>query len=159
MALAACTLGLSLNPASASRVQNTVTVVIHRIRAVSNFDGDFLKKDRADFYARVSVGGRSVKSPVWYGQDDARPNWAAMETGTGNLVPITIRVMDEDGGFERKDDHADINEVEGFKDLTLWYNVRTGRISGDVTGWKGDELYARGAGSDSDKAEIWFSIR
>ena len=138
--------------------EETITVVVHRIAAIINFDGDFLKKDRADFYAKVSIGGYWVKSPIWHGQDDARPSWAATEYGLGTNVPITIQVMDEDGAFEDKDDHADINADEGVKDLQLWYNTATGRITGDVQGRKGQKLHSRGGGKDSDKAQIWFSI-
>jgi hypothetical protein len=159
--LAALAVGLvvpSVSTASAVSREDTITVVIHRIKAVSNFDGDFLKKDRADFYANVSIGGYWVKSPVWHGQDDARPSWAGTEYGIGTVVPITIQVMDEDGAFEDKDDHADINDKEGVKDIQIWYNTQTGRISGDVSGRKGEKLFSRGAGKDNDKAEIWFSV-
>lgn len=144
--------------AGAGKQDSVVTVVVQRIRAISNFDKDILKKDRADFYAKVSIGGYWQKSPVWYGQDDARPSWAASETGMGKVVSIVIQVMDEDGAFEDKDDHADINPAESVKDIQIWYNTETGRIWGDVVGRKGEKLTSRGAGKDSDKAEIWFMV-
>jgi len=155
---AVATLGFTPASSAPPIQDNTVTVVINRVRAISNFDGDFIKKDRADFYAKVSIGGYWVKSPIWHGQDDARPSWAAVENGLGRVLTITIQVMDEDGSFEDTDDHADINPETGVKDLHLWYDTQTGRIWGDVSGRKGEKLTSRGANSDSDKAEIWFSI-
>jgi hypothetical protein len=157
-ALGVAALCLSGTPIAANSQDGTVTVVIHRIKAISNFDGDFLKKDRADFYAKVSIGGYWQNSPVWHGQDDARPAWAGVETGMGRVVPILIRVMDEDGAFEDKDDMADINPTIGVKELQLWYDTQSGRIWGDAQGRKGQKIHSRGGGSDSDKAEIWFSI-
>lgn len=157
LAFIALAAGLNSQPPT-TPANNTVTVIVHRIKAVSNFDGDFIKKDRADFYTKVGIGGSWNTSQTWHGQDDARPSWATVEYVSGRAVLVTIQVMDDDGGLERGDDHADINPTEGVKDLRVWYNPTTGRIWGDAEGMKGDKLYSRGAGSDSDKAEIWFSI-
>ena len=138
--------------------EDTVTVILHRIKAQTNVDKDFVKPNRADFYAVVKIGGLMLKSPTWYGKDDAEPNWAATEYRPKGVVPITIQVMENDGGLEKRDDHIDINPMEGEKNLKIWFNPETGRIWGDLEGRKGEKLYSRGAGKDSDQAQIWFSV-
>jgi hypothetical protein len=136
----------------------TVTVTISRVKEINNFDKDIPRKDQADFYARVWIGSTGKRTEV-LSKDDGRPNWVVSAPVKGNTVKIRIRLMDDDGGLEEKDDHADICPKIGKKDLDLVYNLRTGRISGDVTGRRGAVIHTRGGGSDSDKAEIWFSVR
>lgn len=134
-----------------------ITVTIHRLAATDNLDGDVLKKDNADFYAKVTIGGYLTKTEVM-SKDDARPNWVIREAVTGSVVPITIQVFDDDGGLEDKDDHVDINPRERVKDLNLWLDTNTGRIRGDATGVAGTQIMSRGGGKDSDKARIWFTV-
>lgn len=92
-------------------------------------------------------------------KDDGMPNWQVRGRVTGSVARIRIRIMDDDGGLEEKDDHVDVCPAIGKKDLDLTFNLRTGRISGDATGSRGQRIHTRGGGSDTDKAEIWFSIR
>ncbi|HVL39852.1 MAG TPA: C2 domain-containing protein [Fimbriimonadaceae bacterium] len=159
--MAAAILGLTGSTISEAGQQQptfkTVTVTIHRVAATDNLDGDFIKKDEADFYARVWIGGFSHRTETM-SKDDARPNWRISESVTANVVPIKICMMDDDGGLEEKDDHVDINPQEGEKCLNLWYNTTTGQISGDLAGPSTRMFATRGGGKDSDKARIWFSI-
>jgi hypothetical protein len=135
-----------------------ITVTIIRLKEINNLDEDFPRKDQADFYARVHIGSESTRTETM-SKDDFRPNWVIQHRATGNIVPIHIRVMDDDGGMEEKDDHVDINPKIGEKTLVLKYNVRTGRITGDATGRRGQTIHTRGGGKDTDKAQIWFSVR
>jgi hypothetical protein len=76
-------------------------------------------------------------------------------------VAITIRLFEDDSlrrGRARRDDHCDINPRRGVKDVNLTYNRLTGRITGDVSGMRGEVIRVRGEG-DSNRAEIWFSVR
>jgi hypothetical protein len=145
-------------PSTPTPTAKMVTVTIHRIKEINNMDTDLPRKDQADFYARVWIGTKSKKTTV-LSKDDGYPNWRVSSSVSGNMVSIKIRVMDDDGGLEEKDDHVDVCPVIGKKDLELQYNVRTGRISGDVSGRKGQRIHTRGGGEDDHKAEIWFSVR
>lgn len=135
-----------------------VTVSIMRVAQINNLDkGDWIKKDNADFYALVTIGkGRQQKS-VNHSDDDGHPGWVFQGTSATRYVKIRIKIDDDDGGMERKDDYVDINRRAGKKDLNLVLDTKTGRITGDVTGRRGQTLYSQGGG-DSDKGKVWFKI-
>ena len=73
-------------------------------------------------------------------------------------VPIRIKIDDDDGGMERKDDYVDVNPRKGKKDLNMILDTVTGRITGDVTGRRGQTLYSQGGRGDSDRGKVWFKI-
>src|SRR5688572_27445212 len=98
----------------------TVTVTIHRLKEINNLDEDFPRKDQADFFARVSIGAKSTRTKN-LSKDDAYPNWKVRGWVTGNSVPIHIRIMDDDGGMEEKDDQVDVNPKIGEKTLVVNY--------------------------------------
>jgi hypothetical protein len=89
--------------------------------------------------------------------DDGKPGWRFYGEGNGRYVPIRIKINDDDGGIEEKDDFVDINPRNGKKDLHLMLDTRTGRITGDVTGRRGQTIFVQGA-RDGDKGKIWFAI-
>ena len=143
-------------PSTASK-KNTVYVTIQRVKAVSNLDLDFFKADRADFYADVIIDGWRTRTSTIFGQDQIRPYWKFSQTTSNNLVNFTIRVFDNDGGLEGTDDFCDINPYKGARELALVYNVATGRITGAVTGRRGEPIMATGKG-DGRTAQITFVV-
>jgi hypothetical protein len=138
--------------------QHMVTLHINRVSQIDNLDqGDALGADRADFFAQVWVNGQRFSTKN-FSHDDGNPGWIIRAPFRGNTATIRVRLMDDDGGLEEKDDHVDINPIGGMKDLTFVYNVRTGRITGDVSGRRGDWITSRGGGDD-DRGRITFSVR
>ena len=135
----------------------TVTITIVRVKEINNLDKDIPRKDQADFFARIWIAGKALRTPTM-SKDDGWPNWRVSAPVGSNLVRIKISVHDDDGGLEEKDDKVDVNPVIGKKDLDLVYNVKTGRITGDATGRRGRNIWTRGGGSDSDKAQLWFRV-
>lgn len=135
-----------------------ITVSIVRLAQIDNLDkGDWMKKDQADFYANVKIGNGMMQKSVNHSDDDGHPGWNFRGSATNRFVRIRIKIDDDDGGLERKDDYVDVNSRSGKKDLNLVLDTLTGRISGDVSGRRGQMLYSQGAG-DSDRAKIWFKI-
>jgi hypothetical protein len=136
----------------------TVTVTINRVKQVDDLDKSTFgfTKDRADFYVQIWINGKMFQSKV-KSTDDGRPNWRFSRNVPANAT-IRIKLIDDDGGLERKDDFVDINPRKGKKDLNLVLNQKTGRISGDVSGARGKVIHAKGGG-DSGQGEIWFTIR
>jgi hypothetical protein len=138
------------------RINNTrgkwVTVTINRLKG--DFDGWL---NDSDFYSRVSFDsnpystGNWSRSPTIGGDNDISPNWTFRKYVTGSTVPITIQVYDSDSFLTLGDDHIDI-DPSGGRDLNLSYNVNTGRITGDLSGYRGWRMYSR------DKGEIWFTV-
>lgn len=145
-------------PRSSEPLGRWVTVTIHRLKEISNLDKDFPRKDQADFFAQIWIAGKATNTRVM-SKDDGWPNWRVRGWVPGNTTKIKIRIMDDDGGMEEDDDHVDVAPRIGDKDLDLTFNAKTGRVTGDVRGRRNQRIHARGGGEDSDKAEIWFSIR
>ena len=147
---------LSGNAIAGSRKPITVSIV--RVAQIDNLDkGDWMKTDRADFYSIVQIGSQRPKRSVNHSDDDGHPGWDFYGSSNQRYVPIRIKIDDDDGALERKDDYVDVNPRRGKKDLNLVLDTKTGRISGDAQGWRGKMMYSQGAG-DSDRAKVWFKI-
>lgn len=91
-------------------------------------------------------------------KDDGRPNWRFTAPSGTNVANVRIKLVEDDGGLEKKDDFVDINPKANKKDLYLKFNQRTGRVSGDASGRRGQTIRSRGK-YDSGQSEIWFTIR
>jgi hypothetical protein len=137
----------------------TVTVKIWRVAQVDNLDkGDQLKTDRADFYALVKIGNGELVRSTNHSDDDGHPGWEFYGEANSRYVPIRIKINDDDGGLEEQDDYVDVCPLSNKKDLNLTYDTKTGRISGDVRGRRGQIIYTIGHG-DNDKGKLWFSVK
>ncbi len=122
---------------------------IHALRSISYWSGEidvhieYFKcdpsldpwPDKPDPYFRVFVNEQEIKSPVWDGEDDFRPNWWANFTVTtrDKVVWIEIAAWDDDSGLTGRDDLIDISPTDSFA-LDLLYNLDTKSWAGDVTG-------------------------
>lgn len=132
-------------------------LAIKHLHAIDNLDkGDMFGKNRADFYAMVSVNGVTYKTQIM-AKDDGYPNWVIPMDTKSRVSRIHIMLMDEDGGLESKDDHVDINPIAGRKDLQFTFDRSTGRISGAVNGRVNETFVTRGRGDD-DKGVMTFAI-
>lgn len=130
---------------------------ITRVKQIDNLDqGDMFGANRADFYALVWINGKKTQTKT-LAKDDGKPNWVIPLDMTERRNKITIRLMDDDGGFERHDDHADISPKPHHKDLTFTYDRFTGWVSGGIDGQFGQTLVSQGYGDD-DIAHIEFMI-
>lgn len=144
-------------PAPKAQQAHNVTVTVQRLRALSNLDADFLRPDRADFYAEVSIDGRRTRTATVFGKDDIRPNWKFTQRTLNRYVVISIRAFDNDGGLEGTDDFCDLNPSKGARELSFVYDTATGRITGGATGRRGQPITVGGSG-DGRKAEIVFVV-
>jgi hypothetical protein len=150
---------LAVVPFAAGPKAKTVTVTIWRVAQVDNLDkGDQLKADRADFYALVKIGAGPLVRSGNHSDDDGHPGWKFFGDAGSRYVPIRIKINDDDGGFEEQDDYVDVCPKSNKKDLNLVFDTKTGRISGDVKGRRGQIIYTIGRG-DNDKGKLWFSVK
>jgi len=130
---------------------------IKKLHAIDNLDkGDALGANRADFFALVTVNGKTYKTEIM-AKDSGEPNWMIPIDRSTRYSKIHIALMDDDGGLEAKDDHVDINPRKYQKDLMFTYDRSTGRFRGAVSGRMNETIHSTGKGDD-DKGEIWFSI-
>lgn len=151
-------LSLAAVPYAGPQAKKKVTVKIWRVAQVDNLDkGDQLGTDRADFYSLVKIGNGELKRSGNHSDDDGHPGWEFYGEATGRYVPIRIKINDDDGGLEEQDDYVDISPVSNKKDLNIVLDTKTGRITGDIKGRRGQIIYSIGRG-DNDKGKLWFSV-
>jgi len=130
---------------------------ISSVKQIDNLDsGTPLGKNRADFYANITINGVLTKTEK-YATDSGNPDWRVMLDTTKRMNTIKISLWDDDGGLAGNDDNADINPSTRTKDVTFTYDRYTGRVRGDVRGMFNDVLTSKGK-DDEYKAEISFRI-
>ena len=140
-----------------SKHKGVPVLLIERVEQIDNLDqGDIIGKNRADFFAVVSINGVENKTEV-YAEDDAHPYWEIPLDMRSRYSNIVICIMEDDGGLERKDDHVDVSPKPRNKDIRLRYDRFTGRVSGEVNGQMGQRFILEGKGDD-DVARITFKI-
>jgi hypothetical protein len=130
-----------------------VTVRINRVRQIDDLDS----RSRADFKGAITIGGERMSLPTIRSRDEITPEslWHFTRSVCHcSVVEIKIELTEADRG---RNDRVDINPRRGVKYLTFTYNLDTRQITGDVSGMRGREIHAAGAG-DSKRAEIWFIV-
>jgi hypothetical protein len=150
---------LSVSGVEASKAQRQVTVTVHRIAEIDDLDTNFLGiGDKPDFYAEIWIDGNYHKTEN-FSHSDGRPMWTFTAPATGNVADIRIRLWDDDGGLEGKDDHIDINPARGEKDLMIRFDTASGTLLNNTYGVVGSEyLYTQGGG-EKGKAQLWFTVK
>lgn len=139
--------------------RHKVWVTIYRVKQIDDLDPSTpgVTKDRADFYVQITIDGQEYTSEKM-ATDDGKPGWTYEVWTDKPSVPIRVKLIDDDGNLERKDDYVDIHPRKGKKDLDLRYNLNSKRVTGDVSGKRGSRLHSAGGG-DSDRGEIWFTVK
>lgn len=159
-ALGALALVVAGSADQATAVQkHKVWVTIYRVRQIDDLDPStpVVTKDRADFYTQITIDGQEYTSEKM-ASDDGKPGWTFEVWTDKTKVPIRIKMIDDDGNLERKDDYVDISPKNSKKDLDMTYNTSTRRVSGDVSGRRGARFHSMGK-QDSDRAEVWFTVK
>lgn len=153
-ALCLCAIGTG-----AASAQKQVTVTIHRVAQMDDLDKDVLFiNDKADFYAEIWIDGYYYKTKN-FSTNDGEPMWTFTAPATKPVSEIRIRLWDDDGGFENKDDHVDINPNASEKDLVLRYDTNSHQVLNNVYARvESTYLYTEGGG-DRGKGRLWFTVR
>lgn len=152
-------IALQLILSSTNGLQSGQLPMLHisHVKQIDNLDrGTPLGKNRADFYANITINGKLTKTEK-YATDNGNPDWKIMLDTKKRMNKITIALWDDDGGLSGSDDHTDINPSTTTKNIVFTYDRYTGRIRGDVWGSFNDVLVSNGK-DDEYKAEITFRI-
>ncbi|NJN11404.1 MAG: S8 family serine peptidase [Richelia sp. RM1_1_1] len=133
-----------------------VTVNIRRV--TGDFDTSrFLRA--SDFYAILIVDGKEYRSPTIGNSNEITPTWSLTNASSKELVPITIRIREEDRF--NQDDQIDFNPNPDSEDLNLLLNQITGdiiRVEDNLfLGKRGQLINLRGFGKDN-KGTMVFDI-
>lgn len=134
----------------------TVKITITRVRSVDDVDPG-PGQGEADFYARIELDDKFRSFGTIESENSPQPNWSLSNTVVGETVRIHITLFDEDTGLAAPDDVCDLDPASGRRALDVTYNLRSGRVTGDATGDRGEEITVRGGG-DSDRCEITFKV-
>ncbi|MFM9873293.1 MAG: hypothetical protein ACKVQS_07495 [Fimbriimonadaceae bacterium] len=130
---------------------------ISNVKQIDNLDrGTPLGKNRADFYANVTVNGVLTQTEK-FATDNGDPDWKIMLDTKKRINTIKIALWDDDGGLAGNDDHSDINPSNRTKDIIFTYDRYTGKIRGDVRGSFNDVMTSKGM-NDEYQAQISFRI-
>lgn len=116
----------------------------------------------ADMRLTVRVGGTTQS---WDAPNGTRtvtkiPSFT-LNNFASSIIPIRVSVLERDR-FEIStdpDDDCVVTPISNRTSLYVYYDVRTGRISGDVNGWQGETLTARPWSSDvANRVRLQFKV-
>lgn len=136
-----------------SAAAEEIIVTVEHVRALDKID--LGPGGKADFFAVVTIDGKSVKSPVVKRAEDIRPNWVlSLPVGRGTY-DVKLELYDQD--VLSKPDPIDINRVAAKRDLDFRVNTRNCSISGFSQGYSCRRTITR-AGDEKKQAEISFKV-
>jgi hypothetical protein len=142
----------SANLSTANAQQgDEVVITITRVRAIDKED----IFGRADFYAKITLAGDTITTPVVRNADSIRPNWMLSKRVPRGTHDIKIELLDKD--VLKPDDKIDINRVGDKRDLDFKINTANCRIIGFADGYRCGNNIVR-AGRERKKARIEFNV-
>lgn len=127
-----------------------IVVTIKRIRALDKID----MFSKADFYARITIAGTAVDTPVIKQKADIEPNWVVSQRVRPGTHDVRIEVFDKD---LKKSELIDVNRIDGRRFLDFQVNTRSCRILGFAGGYRCGADIQR-AGEEKKKAELTFTV-
>jgi hypothetical protein len=145
----ACALALP-STAHAQR-GDEVVITITSVKAIDKED----LFGRADFYAKITLAGDTITTPIVRNTDNIRPNWMLSKRVPRGIHDIKIELLDKD--VLKPDDRVDINRVANKRDLDFKINTANCRVIGFSNPYRCGSNIVR-AGSERKKAEIQFNV-
>ncbi len=127
-----------------------IEIVIDRVRALDVID----LSGPADFFARVTIGGRVFETEPVKRQNDISPNWIIRRRVHGGTHDVKLEILDKDVS---RDDPIDINRVNPKRDLDFRVNTRYCTITGFAEPYDCGTVIQR-AGGEKKSAEITFRV-
>lgn len=152
-ALASIALGaVSLAPtrAHAQALTHEIIIEIASFKALDKLD----ELSNGDVYARVTIEGEVLKTPVVSGKSEGKPNWTISKAVTAGKHEVKVELLDKDVSV---DDPVDINKVANKRSLDFTVDTKTCRITGFSQTYKCGSKISR-TGLEKKKAEIVFSV-
>ena len=133
-----------------SRGQRTITITVDRVKRLDVADAF----SKGDFFARVTIGGKTVETQPIKQQGDISPNWKLSHTVPNGRHDVTLEIYDKD---LTKVEAIDINRVDNKRKLDFTVDTRSCSVSG-LTGVSRCGQKIVRAGGERKKAEVTFSV-
>lgn len=153
VAIAASVGAIAATGAAAQQNRNnnrTITVTVAHVKALDVADAF----SKGDFFARVTVNGKSVETQPIKQQGDIRPDWKLTQTVPNGRHNVTLEIFDKD---LTKNELIDINRVDNKRQLDFTVDTRSCRISGLTAISRCGQKVVR-AGTERKRAEVEFSV-
>lgn len=118
---------------------------------------------KADFYGKITVTGQTFVEAMQLDKSKVSTAWTTIKfvPFTTAQVPIHYELWDEDGGVAGDDDHCDINQTKGLRDLDFNFTVSNHNNTGNITGVHDSPATAvtsQGNKPDKDRAIVKFYV-
>lgn len=138
---------------AAPAVAQEIVVTIESVRALDRID--LGPGGKADFFAVVTIDGKSVKSPVIRRAESIKPNWRLAIPVNPGTHDVKLELYDQD--VLSKPDPIDINRLPNKRDLDFRVNTRSCTITGFAQEYDCRRVITRG-GDQKKAAEISFHV-
>lgn len=152
-ALVAPVLTAAVLPAAAEEV----IITVEHVRALDKIDS--VLAGQADFYAQVTIDGKTIKSKGIKRHDDISPGWVmAVPVSRRGNFPVKLEIYDHN--VLKKPTLVDINRLPDKRDLDFNIVIEgPGRCT--VKGFANDfpcHAVIKRAGDERRKAEVTFRV-
>ncbi len=132
--------------------KDEITITITRIKALDRID---VGGGNPDFFARATIAGEAIKSPVVKQQTESKPDWKLTKVVPRGKTDIKLELLDKD--VLNPDDLIDINRVDKKRLLEFTVDTSSCRVAGFSNGYRCGSKISR-AGLEKKKAEIDFVV-
>lgn len=130
-----------------------IVVTVEHVLALDKID--LPTAGQADFYAQVTVDGKTIKSKFVRRADEIRPNWVMVVPVRRGRIPVKLEILDHN--VLTKPTLVDINRLSGKRDLDFEVDTRRCLITGFAETYKCGAAIRR-AGDEQRRAEITFKV-
>ncbi|MDX2157222.1 MAG: hypothetical protein SFW09_12000 [Hyphomicrobiaceae bacterium] len=130
-----------------------IIVTVEHVKALDKVD--LPTAGQADFYAQVTIDGKTIKSKFIRRADDIRPDWVMVVPVGRGRFPVKLEILDHN--VLTKPTLVDINRLPNKRDLDFEVNTRNCTISGFAQQYKCRQVITRG-GDEKRKAEVQFTV-
>lgn len=136
--------------ADAQAAKHEITVTVTRFKALDKAD----ELSAGDFFARVTIDGQKLTSPVISDRTEVKPDWKLSKSVSPGVHKIKLELIDKDVSV---DDPIDINRLGNKRDLDFTVDTRSCKIDGFAQAAKCGAVITR-SGGERKMAEISFKV-
>ena len=140
---------------AAPAAADEVIVRVEHLRALDKID--LPTAGQADFYAQVTINGRTVKSKFIRRADEIRPDWVMVVPVRHRHGPARVKLEILDHNVLTKPTLVDVNRLPDKRDLDFEVDTRRCTVTGFAQTYKcGDPI--KRAGDERRRAQITFTV-